>query len=152
MTPKLEDSWEDPFVVRKKFNRVNYLIEEEDGRHRKKVVHINSLKQFKERETEVLASTVIAEDQGLDEGNKCLHVEDCHVEDCEGFNEAQLEGVHSEFAHVRKYVPGSTEVVKMSISIEPGSGVISQAPYRIPDRLKKGVRNEILQLLHLGII
>jgi len=45
MTPKLQDSWEDPFVVHKKFNGVNYLIEEEDGRHIKKVVPINSLRK-----------------------------------------------------------------------------------------------------------
>jgi len=61
---------------------------------------------------EVLALTVIVEDQGLNEGNKCWH-----VKDCEGFNEAQLEGVLSEFAHVMKNVQGSTKVVKISFSI-----------------------------------
>jgi len=48
-------------------------------------------------------------------------------------DEAQLEGVLSEFAHVIKDVQGFPEVVNMSIGIKTRSGVISQAFYRIPD-------------------
>jgi len=41
---KLQDSWDDPFVVTKKFSAVNYMIEEKKGRMRSKIVHVNNLK------------------------------------------------------------------------------------------------------------
>ena len=40
----------------------------------------------------------------------------------------------------------------MQIHVEPGTSVISLAPYRVPDRLKEGVRSELDSLLDAGII
>ncbi len=77
MAAKLDDSWEGPYLVLKKLNAVNYLIGEVDGKKRNKVVHVNMVKKFKERELEVCALTVIAEDHGLDDGNVFLM--DMHV-------------------------------------------------------------------------
>ena len=48
--------------------------------------------------------------------------------------------------------PGRTSVVQMSIKVEQGTKSISQAPYRIPDRLKAGVQTEVNTLLADGII
>ena len=36
--------------------------------------------------------------------------------------------------------------------LEPGTSVISQALYRVPDRLKEGVRSELDSLIDAGII
>ncbi len=43
-------------------------------------------------------------------------------------------------------------VTKMKIEVEDGTKVISQRPYRVPDRLKDGVKREIDLLLELNII
>ena len=55
MVSKLQDSWEGPVVVTRKLSAVNYIIEEEERRKRSKVMHVNNLKSFKERELEVCA-------------------------------------------------------------------------------------------------
>ena len=43
-------------------------------------------------------------------------------------------------------------VTKMKIEVEDGTKVISQRPYRVPDRLKDGVKREIDLLLESNII
>ena len=75
MIPKLQDAWEGPFVVKHKLSAVNYRIAEEDGKKRTKVVHINNMKGFKEKEQEIFALTVIMEE------DECEW--EC-VEECEG--------------------------------------------------------------------
>ncbi len=144
---KLEDSWEGPFIVLKKLSAVNYRIEEVDGRKKKKVVHVNNVKKFKERELEICALTVLAEDHGLDDSNVLLR-----DEVCEGFNEEELMGVLSKFSSVMSDLPGETSVAKMTIEVDEGTHIISQRPYRVPDRLKDGVKQEVDLLLESGII
>ena len=77
MVAKLDDSWDGPYIVLKKLSAVNYLIGEVDRKKRRKVVHVNMLKKFKERELEVCALTVIAEDHGLEDRNVFLMDEEC---------------------------------------------------------------------------
>jgi len=49
-----------------------------------------------------------------------------------------------------QYVPGSTDVVNMRISLESLSGVISQTPYHLLDCLtEEEVRKEVLLRLRL---
>jgi len=72
---------------------------------------------------------VIVDDAGLEEKAVMLH-----LEDCKGFDNQQLQEVLQEFETVMSDVPGSTDIVKMSICLEQGATVISQAPYQIPDR------------------
>ena len=40
----------------------------------------------------------------------------------------------------------------MDIELEPGTRVISQRPYRIPEKINEGVRKEIEDMLEGGII
>ena len=96
------------------------------------------LKTFHDRELEVCSMTVIAEDQGLDEGLARLK-DDL----CEGYNEKELMEVLRQFPEVMDDKPGKTSVVEMGIQIEEGTRTISQGPYRVPDRLKDGVKREI---------
>ena len=147
MVAKLDDSWDGPYIVLKKLSAVNYLIGEVDHKKRRKVVHVNMFKKFKERELEVCALTVIAEDHGLEDGNVFLI-----DEECDEFDNNELLGVLSEFDSVMSDIPGETSVAKMSIDIEHGTRVIFQRPYRIPDRLKYGVKQEIDLLLESNII
>ena len=65
MVAKLEESWHGPYPVVGKLNRVDYRVEMSKGKP--KVLHINNLKRFQERELEVLRLAVVAEDFGEDE-------------------------------------------------------------------------------------
>ncbi len=46
MVAKLEDLWQEHYVIDKKLNAVNYLIREVDGRKERKAVHVNMVKMF----------------------------------------------------------------------------------------------------------
>jgi len=74
MISKLQDSWEGPFIVKEKLSEVNYRIVDEEGRRRKKVVHVNNLKGFREMELEVCALTIIAEEEECVQDREVLHV------------------------------------------------------------------------------
>ena len=52
MIPKLKESWNGPFEIIQKLNRVDYRIELSKGKS--KVLHINNLKKYNEREEVVL--------------------------------------------------------------------------------------------------
>ena len=144
---ELQDSWEGPFVVTRKLSAVNYIIEEEEGRKRSKVVHVNNLKSFKERELEVCALTVLAEEKELQDTSSVLH-----VEECEGYKDKDIGKILAEFKDAMSETPGKTEVVKMSVEVEKSTRVISQMPYRLPDRLKEAVRSELDDLAKADII
>ena len=52
-----------------------------------------------------------------------------------------LFAVLGEFGDVLSEEPGRTNVVKADIRLLPETPVISQRPYRLPDRLKEPVKN-----------
>ena len=120
MRGSLQDSWEGPFRVGKMCNRVNYNVNEVHGKQREKVIHLNNAKRYVERETDVCALTVVADDQKLDQSSLVLH-----VEDCEGFKDSDLQEVLGEYKDILTDKPGMTSVVKMDIRLEPGTKVIS---------------------------
>ena len=144
MAKKLEESWQGPFRVTEKLNRVNYRVR--TGKGRGKVLHVNNLKLFHEREEEVLRLTVLAEDFEEDADRK-IKVEG----NCDEWDRNVIEELVKEYPAVFSDEPGRTGVCKMKIQTEEAKPVASQ-PYRVPDRFKEGVRVEIEKLVDLGIL
>ena len=144
MSHKLEESWHGPYTVIEKVSRVDYRVDL--GRGRKKVLHINNLKKFYVREEEVMRLAVVAEDweNDKDVGTKTGGV-------CVDFELYKLEQIQKEFPEVFSDLPGKTSVCLLVIRTM-GEQPISSPPYRIPDRLKDGVREEVLKLVELGIV
>ena len=144
MTQKLEEAWHGPYPVLEKVNGVNYRIDV--GRGRKKVLHINNMKRYHVREEEVMRLAVIAEDFEEDEdvGTKMSGR-------CSDFDLGQLEGLKKDFQSVFNDSPGKTDVCKLVIKTKEAFP-ISCAPYRIPDRLKEAVRQEVFKLLEMGVV
>ena len=141
---KLEESWAGPYLVVERLNRVNYRIEISKGRSR--VVHINNVKKFQEREMSIMRLTVVAEDFSGDEavGVKVSG-------DCADFDMSTVEQLEQEFPEVFSNLPGKSEVGQMVIqSNEPYP--LASAPYRVPDKLKEEVRLEIQKLVELGVV
>ena len=126
---------------------VNYRIEEVDNRKKCKTVHVNNLKSYKERELEVCALTVVAEENEMEEKGNSLH-----VEACVGFDSKDIEAILGDFKDVMSEVPGKTDLVKMDIQLQANTQVISQMPYRLPDRLKEAVKHELDALREADII
>ena len=144
MSAKLEEAWHGPYMVVEQLNRVDFRVDL--GKGKKKVLHINNMKKYHIREEEVMRLAVIAEDWEEDEdvGTKLS-------EQCSGFDQKVLEKLKQDFPQVFSDLPGRTQVCLMSIDTKD-VGPIASPPYRIPDKLKDGVREEVLKLVELGIV
>ena len=64
------------------------------------------------------------------------------MEPCNDFNQIELDNVLSRYDNVLLNEPGQTDLVQMQIHVEPGTSVISQAPYRVQ---KKGLGLNLIQ-------
>ena len=144
MSHKLEESWHGPYPVIEKVNRVDYRVDL--GRGRKKVLHISNLKKFYVSEEEVMRLALVAEDweDDKDVGTKTGGV-------CVDFDPKKLVEMEKEFPEAFSDLPGKTDVCLLTIRTL-GEQPIASHPYRIPDRLKDGVREEVLKLVELGIV
>ena len=142
---KLKEAWHGPYLVLEKVGPVNYKVKV--GRGRAKLLHINNLKKFWEREETVLRLALVAEDWSEDEevGTKLKGK-------CKDFDEVKVvEMLRGEFPEVFSDLPGKTNAC--SLKIETGTEAPRRSPpYRIPDRLKEGVRSEVDKLVELGIV
>ena len=141
-TCKLSDSWQGPYKVLKRMGSVNYRIGRVGNDKHAKVVHVNCIKEFKERAT-IRRLDIVVEEQG-DESSMLKG-------ECEGFNKSELQGLLGTYDDVFSDSPGSTDRVKMSIDTGD-SEPIRQTPYSVPLGIRELVRKELESLEELGII
>ena len=107
---KLEDAWEG--VVVRKLSKVNYQVKEEQGREQKRTIHIKNVKLYKEREADVYALTVIAEDMGLDESK--VRLKGAVGEEGRAMIKKVLEGFQEEYdGSDRYYKGGEAKITKV---------------------------------------
>ena len=66
------------------------------------------------------------------------------------FDEAEVDKIKRDYPEVFSDLPGKTKVCRLRIATGLEPPIVSH-PYRIPDRLKAGVREEVLKLVELGI-
>ena len=144
---KLEESWHGPYKVVAKKSRVDYLVDLGKGKGRVKVLHVNNLKKYYPRVEEVLRLALVAEDWSEDEA-----VGTTLKGSYEGFNEeAVVSQLKVEYPEVFSDLPGKTTACQMRIDTGEAAPRRSH-PYRVPDRLKEGVRSEVNKLVELGIV
>ena len=124
-------------------NRVDYKVKLRKGRS--KVLHINNLKRYHPRGEEVLRLAVVAEDcEDEAVGAKLSGV-------CPDFDREVIARLKEEYPEVFSDSPGKTKVVKLKIKTGEVEPRVSH-PHRVPDRLKDGVRAEIMKLVKEGIV
>ena len=140
---KLEESWHGPYVVEEKLNRVNYRIDV--GKGYQKVLHINNLKKYWVREVEVCRMSVVAEE---DEENMVVGLKLSGK--CEDFDDDVVRVLLEEYPSVFKDEPGMTNVCELDIRTGDNPPIAS-GPYRVPDRLKQEVKDEIENLVEMGV-
>ncbi len=138
----MSDSWQGPYKVVKRVGSVNYRIGRVGNERHAKVVHVNCIKEFKERAS-IRRLDIVVEEQS--EESSMLKGE------CEGYDESELKGLLGMYDDVFSDNPGSTERVKMSI--ETGnSEPIRQTPYSVPLGIREKVRKELESLEEQGVI
>ena len=147
MSKKLKESWHGPYEVVARKSRVDYLVNLGKGKGRTKVLHVNNLKKFFERVEDVLRLALVAEDWAEEEG-----VGTQLYGHFEGFDEEKVvQGLREEYPEVFSDLPGKTTACKLKIDTGEAAPRGSH-PYRIPNRLKEGVREEVEKLVELGIV
>ena len=145
MSAKLKESWHGPYVVEARKSRVDYQVKV--GKRRAKVLHVNNLKKYFHREEAVLRLALVAEDWADDEavGTRLFG-------SCDGFEEEEMvKMLKGEYPEVFSDLPGKTNACTLRIDtgLEAPRG---SHPYRIPNKLKEGVRSEVEKLVGLGIV
>lgn len=144
LTHKLEESWGGPYVITEQISEVNYRIRHCLGKRKAKVVHINSIKLYTEREDVVNRIMVVGSEEE-DDGAVCL------VDRSKEYVARDVKLIEVKFEDVLSEVPGKTEAVQMVIDVGEAKP-IAQHPYRVPPRLTAGVQAELDRLLQANII
>ncbi len=139
---KLADSWEGPYIVLERTGEVNYKIHKEGAKKHCKVVHVNCLKKYCDRES-VCRLDVVVEDDYV-QRNKLSGV-------CVDYNQVELDKLLGEYEGVFSDLPGSTKRVVMNIETGDHQPV-RQAPYSVPLGIRDEVRNELSGLEKCGVI
>ena len=138
----LADSWEGPYKVLERNGLVNYRIGKIGSERHTKVVHINCLKEYKER-LAVRRLDVVIEEQETDRGVLSGK--------CDGFVKEELDELLGEFEEVFSDKPGNTDRVKMCIDTG-SSPPIRQVPYSVPMGIRDAVKEELRVIEECGII
>ena len=144
MTPKLKESWHGPYRILDKLNKVDYGVEMRDGKRR--VLHINNLREYVSREVNVGRITIVAEDFSEEESGRVKL-----VGQCDGFDRKKLQELLDLYPDVMTEEPGRTEVTQLCI-LTGSSPPIASQPYRVPDALKSMVKEEVTKLVESGIV
>ena len=145
MIKKLNESWKGPYTVKKKLNQVDYLVETRKGKS--KVLHINNLKLYKERDERVRRLTVVAD--CVEEDPELVGVR--LGDKCPRFDDRVISELEAAYPQVFSDLPGRTDLCQLVISTVSEQPLATH-PHRVPDKWKEGVRKEILKLEEQGII
>ena len=143
---KLAQTWEGPYVVKRKLGLVNYELDM-GARRRASVVHINNLKAW-HLDSYSVCKVVLAQDLDHEDEPPTIMLKERRL------SEEQLDQLHQlqdKFKHCLSKVPGTADAPP--ISIDTGQHApLSKPPYRIPDRWKAELRSHTTELLDLQII
>ena len=142
---KLEDAWEGPFWVERVLSNVNYTVRENEGKKRKRTIHVNCANAYVERNGEgVCALTMLADDMGLEESKVKPFGEVCEQ------SKEDIEEVLEEFKEEMGRSDGRYVGSEAKIVIEPGAQPKSHKPYRVPDSIRDKVKEAVEQLVTEG--
>ncbi len=155
---KLLAQWQGPYQVVRSTGKVNYLVDMHNHRKRRRVFHVNMLKEFKIRQkisSNYLVETT-AELQGEEED--IVFWKDGEPSDqptisdhLKADQKEQLNTLMAEFAQVFQNQPGCTPLVQHKI--ETGAArPVRLPPYRLPQAYHAEVEQELQEMLAQDII
>ena len=147
---KMGDAWEGPYQVIEQKSPITYKVQLPGSATRSKVLHCNMLRKWTTPAVAIHRVAVVHDEEGESESPPgLLLVRDDFVPSEQ--EQAELDEVLDEYSDVLSADPGRTKAA--TLSIHTGSQApVRNHPYRIPPRWKEEVREQIDQLLQLGII
>ncbi len=155
---KLLAKWQGPYVITRKLGPVTYEILCPERKRPRQILHVNLLREFKERGLEpkdqvvLMVRAVVEEEEELEMEPIRLSAEDpgpnSHLNEQQ---QQQLGEVRQSFPSLFQERPGCTKVVTHNIILKE-EVPIRQKPYRVPERMVGKLKEEIETMLEMGII
>jgi len=154
----LEAKFHGPYLVEQRLGPVDYVISTPDRRKTKRVCHINLLKKYVERDPRLIdKANNVPSDVMMD---VCLvpdELMNCHPSsnstcDLTAQQKSELNNILTEFSDVFSDVPGKTNLAVHHIALQPNTPPVRCTPYRLNPEKTKALKQELDNLLQLGII
>ena len=159
-TSKLLAQWQGPYEVVKPIGEVDYLINMHDRRNKRRVFHVNMLKQF--HSPTVVDSSFLVDDTVEASVERELsdeilswnsqQTEQPKIgEQLSAIQQSDLQKLLDEFTDVLQFKPGRTTMVEHTINTGTACPV-RLPPYRVPHAYREMVELELKEMLDSGII
>jgi hypothetical protein len=158
---KLQVSWKGPYVVTEKVGGQTYRIQLPT---KEKLYHANLLKRYRERETvsDFVVATIVTEDtEGDTEGANTVpscpltRAETPSDVECDPMltegQQHEIETLLAGYSDVLTEKPGRTALVEFGLKMVDDRPV-QRKPYPLPHAKRQVVREEIEQMIALGVI
>ncbi len=132
-------TWQGPYTVTEKVGPVTYRVRQPGRRKEDQLYHINLLKRWVGTRTQL--ATLATSDPGVVDMNSLL-------------SDAQKKDLHhliGQFSDVFSPIPGRTQVLQHDVRTPPGT-VVRQRPYRVPEARRHAIKEEVQEMLRLGVI
>ena len=150
LVSNLEASWEGPYEVVKRLNKVKYRVRRKGSSGQGKVVHISNTKVYIPRESVVLQVSVAVEDDVV--RSVCDKSNRLSEEFRDGYSEIELQDVVSRNEEFFSELPGLCSEGECKIGVNKGSSVVNLPVRKLPYKLKEKVECEIEKMLEIGVI
>ena len=168
----LQARFQGPYKVIRKEGKVNYLISTPGRRKTKRLVHVNLLKPYFERNVKpVCAVECVSELTGSEDIDGTDHVNDFDVGQADpkmknsdilsdlsaklghlsAEDQALIASLLVEFPDIMSDVPTRSHVVEHDIVLVEGASCVRQAPYRVSPHKRELMRKEVQYLLENGL-
>ena len=147
---KMGASWEGPFEIDQKVSPVNYKINVPGNPLQSKILHCNLLKKWSTTATKVHRVAIVQEEDGEEDFSSGVTLSSQDFVPSEQ-QKIQLENLLKKNSDILHPVPGRTKELKLAINTGSAEAVRAH-PYMIPPKWQAQVKDQIDNLLDLGII
>lgn len=152
-TSKLLAKWQGPFEVVRKLGPTTYEVANLGKRRSSRVLHVNLLKKWHERLPQVAGVCMIRQVEDEDEVEEQYLprpvVTTVDLNHLSPLQQSQLQKICS--LGVCQEKPGRTTLIHQNITLHEGAANRRKS-YRIPERLLPALKEEVNQMLAMGII
>ena len=153
-TNKLLAEWQGPYTVVRRIGQVVYEINMHDRRRRKRLFHVNMLREWREPNASSFSAEEVCK-EGDDEDIICWERkgdEESVINHLLTPQQAEeLQALLSNFQDILCNKPGKTAIAEHSITTDSAQPT-RLAPYRLPHAFREAVHQELKEMKQAGII
>ncbi|XP_073727643.1 uncharacterized protein [Misgurnus anguillicaudatus] len=137
-------TWQGPFEVIERVGEVNYRVKQTGKRKPDQIYHVNLLKRWHPREVMMCS---LSPSKPSDPPREEVRVSP----DLNPQQKQEVLELVDRNKDVFSIVPGHTQMIQHEIQTVPGK-IVQQRPYRIPEARREAIKEEVREMLRLGVI